>query len=88
MDAGMNAPEVPMTITCPIPMRPPRRACRMVATPQMVTDASTAQERYASGTPAARITTMGISITAAMLSTASCRPTPSESRSGGFSSGW
>ena len=45
MDAGMNAPEVPMTITCPIPMRPPRRACRMVATPQMVTDASTAHER-------------------------------------------
>ncbi|MCE2455950.1 MAG: hypothetical protein J4G12_09105 [Gemmatimonadetes bacterium] len=77
-----------MTITCPIPMRPVRSACRMVATPQTATDASTAQERYASVMPAARMTTMGISITAAMLSTASCRPTPRASRRGGVSSGW
>ena len=74
MQAGMKAPEVPMTMTCPAPIRPARTACNMVVRPQIVTEASTAQDAYDSEAPAARMTTIGISMTAAMFSTASWRP--------------
>ena len=44
---AMNAPEVPMSSTCPAPKRPTRTACSTVVTPLMATAANTAQERNA-----------------------------------------
>ena len=41
MDAGMKAPDVPMTRTCPMPNRPVRVAWNTVARPQIVTEART-----------------------------------------------
>ena len=83
----MNAAEAPISSTCPPPSRPQRNACSTVVRPDTATVANTAQVTYASLAPAARITTVGISMMAAMLSTASCSPTPTARPTGGRSSG-
>ena len=88
MHAGTKAADVPMTMTCPAPTRPTRTACSIVVRPQIVTEASTAQDAYASVAPAARITTVGINMTAAMLSMPSCSPIPKTRPLEGRSSGW
>ena len=88
MHAGMKAPDVPMTMTWPAPIRPARTACSIVVRPQIVTEARTAQDAYASVAPAARITTVGINMTAAKLSTPSCSPIRRDRALGGLSSGW
>ena len=84
----MNAAEAPMSSTCPPPNRPKRNACSTVVSPETATVANTAHEAYDSLAPAARITTAGISMMAAILSMASCSPTPMASSAGGRSSGW
>ena len=84
----MKAAEAPMSSTCPPPKRPRRSACSMVVRPDTATVANTAQATKTSSWPAARITTVGISMMAARLSTASCSPTPMTSVAGGRSSGW
>ena len=53
-----------------MPFRPARTDCRIVVTPQIATVANTARDRYASLTPAARITIVGTNMMAAMVSTA------------------
>ena len=42
---AMKAPEAPITSTWPEPMRPARKACRIVVAPQIATVANTAHER-------------------------------------------
>ena len=84
----MKAAEAPISSTWPPPNRLRRNACRMVVRPDTATVANTAQATYASLWPAARITTVGISMIAARLRAASCSPSPTASASGGRSSGW
>ena len=87
-EIAMKAPEVPMSRTCPAPNRPTRFACRMVERPHTVSAAKTAQERYGSPSPAARITMAGVRTIPAICRIAICRPSPKASASGGLSSGW
>ena len=84
---AMNAPEVPMSSTYPAPMRPNRTAWRIVLTPLTAAAANTAQVRYESLSPAARMTIAGVSTMPAMVSTANWRPIPTVSAGGGLSSG-
>ena len=56
--------------------------------PLTATAANSAQERYASDPPAARITTAGVSTMPAMHSIASCSPKAKLSTVGGDSSAW
>ena len=44
MQTVIKAPEVPMTSTCPVPIRPMRNACSTVVVPQTATEASTAHD--------------------------------------------
>ena len=85
---AMNAPEVPIMSTYPAPTRPTRTACSTVVRPLTATAANTAQERYASSPPAARITMTGVSTMPAIARTASWSPSPKASAFGGLSSGW
>ena len=83
----MKAPAGPMASTYPAPIRPARTACSAVHTPLMATALKTAQDRYASLPPAARITIVGIRTMLAPPSITSCRPQPKASAAGGLSSG-
>ena len=84
----MKAADAPISSTCPPPNRPRRNACSTVVRPDTATVANTAHDTNASLSPAARITTVGISMIAARLRAASCRPRPMASAGGGRSSGW
>ena len=68
-------------------MRPSRTACNTVVTPLTMTAAKTAQDRKSAAPPAARITITGVSTTPARVSMASCAPRPTDSDTGGLSSG-
>ena len=45
MQTAMKAPDAPITSTCPEPIRPARKACKIVVAPQIATVANTAHER-------------------------------------------
>ena len=84
----MKATAGPVIRAYPAPMRPTRSACNIVQAPLTTTVANTAQARYASAPPAARITIVGMKTSPVMPSTTSCRPQLTARAAGGCSSGW
>ena len=83
----MKAPAGPMKSRYPAPTRPSRTACRAVLMPLTATAPNTAQDRYASVPPPARMTMVGMKMMLVMPRTTSCRPQPRDRSGGGFSSG-
>ena len=83
----MNAAAGPVVRTYPAPIRPSRDACNIVAMPLTATVQNTAHDRYASVSPAARITIVGKATSPVIPSTTSCTPHPRTTPPGGRSSG-
>ena len=83
----MKATAGPIVSTYPAPTRPSLAACSTVHTPLIATAQNTAQDRYASVPPAARITIVGMMTMLARPSTTSCSPQPRAMPGGGCSEG-
>ena len=86
-ETPMKATGGPIASTYPAPTRPSLAACSAVQAPLAVMAQKTAQDRYASVPPAARIAIVGMRTVPVRLSTTSCRPQPTATDAGGLSSG-